>query len=89
MENILKEADPRKRHIAIMRLKNKKMEENRPKPRPRLSYEKRGWNAPQDEPYVPVGRMMELVDAFKSVRQSLPHTRDRFKKATYRSMLVV
>ena len=60
-----------------------------PKPLPRLSYEKRGWNAPLDQPYVPVGRMTELVTAMEKVRENLPHTRERFKKQTYRQMLMV
>ena len=65
------------------------MERARRKPLPQLSYEQRGWTAPQDQPYVPVGRMTELVSAVEAVRSNLPNTRERFQKNTYRQMLVI
>ena len=64
----MREMDPVKRHIKQLKLKTKQTELNRPKPLPKLSYEERGWNAPRDQPYVPVGRMTELVTAFEKVR---------------------
>ena len=33
--------------------------------------------------------MTELVSAIEKVRENLPHTRERFKKQTYRQMLMV
>ena len=60
------------------------MERKRRKPLPRLSYEKGGWSAPLNEPYVPVGKMTELVSALEQVRENLPHTRERLMKQTYR-----
>jgi len=46
-----------------LKIKIKEMERKRLKPLPMLSQQKRGWNAPLDKPYVPVGRMTELVSA--------------------------
>ena len=62
---MLREMDPAKRHIKALKIKQKHMERNRRKPPPKLSVEKRGWNAPLDEPYIPVGRMTELVQAIE------------------------
>jgi len=47
-ESMMRECDPVKRNIKQLRYKKKLMERNRRKPLPRLSYEKRGWNAPLD-----------------------------------------
>lgn len=85
----MRELDPEKRHIKQLKLKQKQLEQTRRKPLPRLSYEKRGWNAPLEEPYIPVGRMTEIVSSVEQVRSNLPHTRDRFMKQTYRQMLMV
>lgn len=60
---MMKEMDPAQRHIKALKIKIKEMERKRLKPLPMLSQQKRGWNAPLDKPYVPVGRMTELVSA--------------------------
>jgi hypothetical protein len=77
---MLREMDPAIRHIKQLKIKKKEMERRRMKPLPKLSHLKRGWNAPLDEPYVPVGHMTELVSAIEQVRVNLPHTRERFMK---------
>ena len=87
VESMLREMDPTQRHIKQLKIKKKEMERKRPKPMPKLSQYKRGWNAPLDKPYVPVGKMTELVSAVEQVRVNLPHTRERFLKTTYRQML--
>ena len=63
VQSMMKEMDPAQRHIKALKIKIKEMERKRLKPLPMLSQQKRGWNAPLDKPYVPVGRMTELVSA--------------------------
>ena len=66
VESMLNEIDPVKRHLKKLKIKQKEIEKQRRKVKlPRFSTEARGWNAPQDQPYVPVGRMTELVSAVK------------------------
>ena len=60
--------------------------ERRP-PLAMLSEHRRGWNAPDDQPYVPVGKQTELITALEAIKRELPHTDPRFSKETYRSIL--
>lgn len=56
-------------------------------PLPKLSKFTRGWTAPQDQPYIPVGNFTEILSAMDAIKQQLPHTDPRYNKETYRAIM--
>ena len=48
-----------------------------------------GWNAPEDEPYIPYGKMTDVIKDLENVKKELPNTRPRLRKDTYRQVLVL
>ena len=81
------EIDPIKRNQKRLRWKAKQLKAERIPPLARLSDKRRGWNAPDDKPYVPVGQMTEMIQALEAIKRELPHTDPRYNKETYRSIL--
>lgn len=56
---------------------------------PTLSTEQRGWNAPANIPYVPIGHSEEVLSSIQATKAELPNTRKRLAKNTYRNMIVI
>ncbi len=56
---------------------------------PTLSTEQRGWNAPDNIPYVPVGQFEEVLSAIQAQKAELPNTRKRLSRSTYRNIIVM
>ena len=55
----------------------------------KLTNKKRGWNAPPDKPFVPLGYFTETHTAIELVKKELPNTRKRLQRSTYRNFLVI
>ncbi len=56
---------------------------------PKLTNKKRGWNAPPDKPFVPLGYFTETHTAIELVKKELPNTKKRLQRSTYRNFLVI
>lgn len=56
---------------------------------PRLKDMEKGWNAPDNVPYIPVGVPCDTVSALHEVKRELPNTKKRLTKKTYRNVLIL
>ena len=69
--------------------KNKEVKFSYTKNLPKLTQQKRGFNAPMDKPFAPVGKLIETHTAIEIIKKELPNTKKRLMRSTYRNFLVI